>query len=231
MKINWIGGTILLTLFCLISLLCIGTMTTMLGNENEIMLLTVTQIGMWLIPALIFVWLFYDNFYDDLKLKNFGKRKDYMLFFLLYLVAIPFVYLFKEISEFIPFSESWIEYSRNTETKTKELVLRLLSEGKLKNLMAALLVMAVLPAICEEVFFRGVVLNNFIKSNVNIHLSVWISAILFSAVHLEVFGFLSRAILGAVFGYAFVRSKSLWIPIILHFLNNAVLVFGYYWSL
>jgi hypothetical protein len=67
-----------------------------------------------------------------------------------------------------------------------------------------------------------------IKRTSKIHLSVWLSAIFFSAIHLDFFGFFPRIMLGAVLGYAFVFSKSLWIPIVLHFLNNATIVVAYY---
>jgi membrane protease YdiL (CAAX protease family) len=229
-KIPFIGGTILLTLFCLAALLFVGVAALVLGSENEIILLVISQIGMWLIPALLFAFFFYENSWTDLNVKKFGKCADYGWFILLYLVALPLIGYLAEMSKCIPVPEFLIELSHKMETQTKELISRLISGGKIKDLLSALLVMAVLPAVCEEVFFRGVVLNNLLKRTVGIHLAVWISAILFSTVHFEVFGFLSRMLLGATLGYAFVYSKSLWLPIILHFLNNAALVFAYFFA-
>jgi membrane protease YdiL (CAAX protease family) len=229
-KINFIGGTILLTVFWLLGFLVFGIVAMVLGAENEVALLTASQIAVWLLPALLFATCFYHNFWADLNVKKFGKRTDYGWFILLYLITLPLVGYFAQISELFPFPESWIEFSRNVETQTKELILQFVSGKTTKGLISALLVMAVLPAICEEVLFRGVILNNLVKRNVGVHVAVWISAILFSAVHLEVLGFVSRTLMGATFGYAFVYSKSLWLPIILHFINNAILVFAYFFS-
>jgi membrane protease YdiL (CAAX protease family) len=223
-KIPFIGGTILLTLLWFVAFVFFGILTAALGDEHVFFQLTIVQIGMWLIPALLYVFCAYNNPLNDLKIKNFGKRADYGWFILVYLITLPLVGYFAEMSEYLPFPESWIESSRSAEAKTKELILQFVSDGTFKKLISALLVMAILPAICEEVFFRGVVLNNLVKRNVGIHLAVWISAILFSAVHFDALGFLSRTLLGAAFGYAFVYSKSLWLPIILHFLNNGFLV-------
>jgi len=228
MKIPFVGGTILLMLCVFSGLLFVGIPALIVGDENFVGLLIATQIGMWLLPALAYAFCCYEKPWDSMQVKVFGKRADYGLFVLLYLITLPLIGYLAEISEYIPFFESLKEASRATEARTKEFALQLVSGKTFKDLMLALLVMAVLPAICEEVFFRGVVLNNLVKRNFGIHLSVWLSAILFSAIHIEFLGFLSRVLVGAVLGYAFVYSKSLWLPIVLHFLNNAILVVAYF---
>jgi len=228
MKIPFIGGTILLALCMFLGFLLTGVTVLIIGSEKTVGFLIAAQVCMWLLPALAYAFCCYEKPWNSLQVKNLGKRADYGLFVLLYLIVLPLIAYFAEISEFIPFFESLKEASRAMEAKTKELVLQLVSGKTFKDLMLTLLVMAVLPAICEEVFFRGVVLNNLVKRNFGIHLSVWLSAVLFSAIHMEFLGFLSRVLIGAVLGYAFVYSKSLWLPIILHFLNNAILVVAYF---
>jgi membrane protease YdiL (CAAX protease family) len=87
---------------------------------------------------------------------------------------------------------------------------------------------AVIPAIGEELIFRGVfqkILNNLFKSG---HLAIWITAFVFSALHFQFFGFIPRFILGLVFGYLFFWGGTLWLPVISHFVNNAVPVIGAY---
>jgi membrane protease YdiL (CAAX protease family) len=87
---------------------------------------------------------------------------------------------------------------------------------------------AVIPALGEELIFRGVfqkIFHNLFKSD---HLAIWITAILFSAIHFQFFGFVPRLILGLVFGYLYFWSGTLWLPVISHFVNNAVPVAGAY---
>jgi membrane protease YdiL (CAAX protease family) len=85
-----------------------------------------------------------------------------------------------------------------------------------------------MAAVVEEFFFRGVLLQIFRKITNNYHWAVWIAAIIFSAVHAQFYGFVPRLLLGALLGYVFVFSGSLWIPIIVHFINNATGVLLYY---
>ena len=111
------------------------------------------------------------------------------------------------------------------------------SEGKAEHLTDSFLKMetpgdmvfnviliGLIPAIGEELFFRGVLQRIFGELFKNKHWSVWITAVIFSAVHLQFFGFVPRLLLGAMLGYLFLWSGSLWLPIIAHFVNNATAV-------
>jgi uncharacterized protein len=87
-----------------------------------------------------------------------------------------------------------------------------------------IVIIAILPAFGEELIFRGVlqkILTRLLKSG---NASVWITALVFSSLHLQFFGFLPRFILGLVYGYLFLWSRTLWLPILAHFVNNAVSV-------
>jgi len=81
-------------------------------------------------------------------------------------------------------------------------------------------VIAVLPAVGEELLFRGLIQKYAGKIFGNIHVAIWLTAVFFSAFHLQFFGFVPRMLLGAFFGYLFYFSGSLWYPIIAHFVNN-----------
>ena len=87
---------------------------------------------------------------------------------------------------------------------------------------------AVLPAIGEELLFRGVIQKIFINWTKNAHWGIWISAILFSAMHLQFYGFVPRMLLGVAFGYLLVWSGSMWLPIAAHFFNNGIAVIAMY---
>jgi hypothetical protein len=83
---------------------------------------------------------------------------------------------------------------------------------------------AFLAALGEELLFRGALLKMIYLSVKNVHVAVWISAFIFSAFHLQFYGFVPRMVLGLLFGYLFVWSGSLWIPIVLHFIFNGISV-------
>src|SRR5690606_26747624 len=97
-------------------------------------------------------------------------------------------------------------------------------------LLLNIFVMALLPAIAEEFYFRGTLLHILNRVFRNDHLSVWLVAIIFSAIHLQFYGFFPRVLLGAFFGYMLIWTKNIWIPAFAHFVNNAtvtVLAFVY----
>ncbi len=97
------------------------------------------------------------------------------------------------------------------------------------DLIYNLLIIALIPAIGEELLFRGLIQQLLKGMFNNVHLAVLFSAIFFSSMHMQFYGFLPRMILGMVLGYMFVWSGSLWLPIIAHFVNNAAtILFSYY---
>jgi len=66
------------------------------------------------------------------------------------------------------------------------------------------------------------------KAFKNVHVAIWTTAIIFSAIHFQFFGFLPRMLLGALFGYVLIYTGSIWMPVLAHFINNSVGVLGYY---
>lgn len=85
----------------------------------------------------------------------------------------------------------------------------------------ALIVVGVLAGVCEEFLFRGILQNEFYKGTQNIHVAIWASAFLFSAIHVQFFGFVPRMLLGALFGYLYYWSGNLAVPMFAHFTNNS----------
>ena len=97
------------------------------------------------------------------------------------------------------------------------------------DLLLNLFVIGFIAALSEEVFFRGALQRVLIEWTGSVHKGVWIAAVIFSAIHLQFYGFFPRMVLGAMLGYMFVWSGSLWIPIFAHFINNAVgVLLNYY---
>jgi membrane protease YdiL (CAAX protease family) len=82
----------------------------------------------------------------------------------------------------------------------------------------------ILAAFSEELFFRAVLQRNIIEWTGNVHVGIWVTGIIFSALHLEFFGFIPRILMGVYLGYLFVWSRSIWVPIFAHCLNNSLIV-------
>jgi membrane protease YdiL (CAAX protease family) len=95
-------------------------------------------------------------------------------------------------------------------------------------LVAAIIVIAVIPGVGEELVFRGFLQNLFKRIFKNDHVAIWVAAILFSAIHFQFYGFIPRMLLGALFGYLYVWSGNLIIPIVAHFMNNFVSLIALY---
>ena len=113
---------------------------------------------------------------------------------------------------------------RQLEELAEQLTQTLLSSDRIDILLANLLVVAMLAAITEECFFRGTLQRILARCHANPHVVIWTAAILFSAFHLQFYGFFPRMLLGAYFGYLLRWSRSIWLPIFTHFINNAVAV-------
>jgi membrane protease YdiL (CAAX protease family) len=91
---------------------------------------------------------------------------------------------------------------------------------KIGQLIIALIVVVLLPAVGEEVLFRGIIQRKLAQHWANVHVAIWVSAAIFSAIHFQFFGFLPRMILGALFGYLYYWSGRLSVAITAHFINN-----------
>lgn len=89
-------------------------------------------------------------------------------------------------------------------------------------LILNVLIIGVAAGLCEELLFRGAFLGLLFRTRLNKHVAIWLVAIVFSALHMQLFGFVPRMLLGAFFGYLLWWSDSLWLPVIAHVLNNTV---------
>jgi membrane protease YdiL (CAAX protease family) len=112
-------------------------------------------------------------------------------------------------------------WAQKKEWELKKLTKLLTTFKSTQDLLLAIVIIAVIPAIGEELLFRGILQNLFFKSTKNIHIAILTSAFVFSAIHLQLYGFLPRFILGILFGYLYWWTKNLTFPIIAHFFNNS----------
>jgi uncharacterized protein len=224
----WFQCFLLVTVFAFtyaLSILFVATVPGIRGQE------VVGAIGTMLLPALIFANLIYP---DPLRGAGFGPSSNgwyYLIAALIMLAAIPLVQALANWNEGLHLphqlagADAWI---RQTEKQIDELELDVLNMPTVPMLLVNLLVMGLLPAVCEEAFFRGVVQQLLVRATRRKHLSVWLGAILFSTMHLEFLGFFPRVLLGLVLGYLYIFSGSLWPSVLAHFVYNGSQVLYFY---
>jgi membrane protease YdiL (CAAX protease family) len=176
----------------------------------------------------------------DSPMKMLGVKKTEIMpqgFFyglLIFLVSYPAIAVIAQWNEQIVLPDTLKaveDWMRQMEDLAKEVTDLFLSRETVWDLILNVLIIAAAAAFVEEIFFRGA-LQQFIEKWLrNGHLAVWIGAFIFSAIHLQFYGFFPRLIMGVVLGYLFLYSRNLWIPILYHFVNNAaVVVITYFWG-
>lgn len=134
------------------------------------------------------------------------------------------------LTNYLPLPESWrISFDKWEEAYNRQ-VSAIISLKTGWDYFIALVVMAFLPALCEETLFRGGLQNFLTRGTNRPWLSIVIVSILFSLVHFSGYGFLSRLFLGVVLGAIFHYSGKLWLSIAAHFINNALAITIFYIS-
>lgn len=151
----------------------------------------------------------------------------------LMLVASPGINLLSYLNQqmTLPACFSGIEaWMQQQEEAAAVLTERFLLTDSIGIFIVNILLMALLPAMAEELTFRGVLQHLFTPRTCTRipHIAIWATAIVFSAIHCQFYGFIPRMLLGAVFGYALAWSGSLWLPMLMHFTNNALAVVVYF---
>ena len=180
----------------------------------------ISAICTFLLPSIAMAWTCSDNPRHYLSVKKITDGRIWILTLVCMFLFSPVINLLgllnkqMELPAFMAPIEEWM---RAQETLAEQLTTILLSSDSVWVILANLIVIAVTAGITEEFLFRGALQRVIGK---------WVAAILFSAFHLQFYGFLPRMILGAYFGYLLYWSKSIWIPVFAHFVNNAFAVIG-----
>ena len=199
--------------------------------------------SMFLLPPLCMAYLWSKSPLGWLKVKGErSKVKGEVLWAVaLMLVALPAINLLGYMNKqmVLPaFLEPLEQWMKTSEEGAKVLIEQFMNVTTFGGLIINILLMALLPAVAEELTFRGV-LQRLLTPRLlasspyrqTPHIAIWCSAILFSAIHMQFYGFVPRMLMGALFGYMLVWTGSLWIPILMHFTNNAVAVILYFIAL
>jgi len=185
---------------------------------------TLTSLGSFVIPPFILAFLFSLPGEDYLFLRKNNSSLTFFLVIGLMISAVPLINFLADLNSrmnFPSFLGTLEEWMKEKEKDAAALTKKFLDIKTTPELFFNLGMIALIPALGEELLFRGIVQRIFSDWAKNAHAGIWISAMLFSAMHLQFYGFIPRLLLGVLLGYMLVWSGSLWLPIVAHFFNNA----------
>lgn len=188
------------------------------------------SIGTFLVPALLFPKAI--GKFAPTYIKITQPFKAYYLLFapLLIIISMPMISWISELNQAIKFPASMADFEvsiRNMEDQAKKLTEILVITNSPAQFFMNLVVVALLPAIAEEFFFRGVLQNFARQCFYNPHIAIWFTAIVFSGIHGQFYGFIPRVVLGALLGYLYLYSGNIWVVVIAHFVNNGLALLGF----
>lgn len=210
----------------------IGTAVTLflaIGNNIDLLKLgqAISSTLMFVAPPLILY-----AFTRTQPMREIGFRKPNNAWMLLIGVALMFVSL-PLTNQLTTWNENmklgpafdWLEaLLQMMEETAGDITERMLQVDTIGGMLVNLLVVALIPAVGEELTFRGVLQQALHRGCKNAHVAVWLSAFIFSFIHFQFYGFLPRMFLGLILGYLFYYSSSLWTSILMHLVNNGTAV-------
>ena len=240
----WLG--LIFVMFSLtVLVIALITQGKQLSNINTLKWIQLLQtISLFLLPSLILAYLCAKAPWNWLQLDNKVNWTVLLWAIGIMLVALPAINLMSHWNQQMVLP-TWLsgveEWMKAKEAEAEWLTKQFMSVTTISGLLVNLLLMAVLPALSEEITFRGVLQrllicrhfpNNTLPFREGIgvgsHLSIWLTAIIFSAIHMQFYGFVPRMLIGALFGYMLVWTGSLWVPMLMHFVNNGMAVLLYF---
>ena len=225
----------LLLLLCLMLLGVIATSILLLfaPDGNLFAMLTMQDILAFILPAVVTMAIIYRRPFHVMGLDRAPSWLAITIVIVFYVISLPAMNWLVEMNKAMSLP-SWMagieQAMRTAEDNAAEVTQEMLNINSVGQLILCVLVVGVMAGLSEEMLFRGAMLRTMQDSRLGKHAVVWITAILFSAFHLQFYGFVPRMLLGVWLGYLFVWTGSLWVPIIAHTLNNSTVVLMSYLS-
>ncbi len=208
----------------------IGIITTKLGIDSTRAMRVATIIQdviIFILPAILTAMLITRTPATYLRIDKYSKLKNYLLVFATLIASIPMMNFIIEFNgslslpESLSEIESWMKESEEEAAKSIKIMF---GPTDFPNLIMSILIIGVLAGLSEELFFRGALQKILKGAPMNAHIAIWLTAFIFSAIHMQFYGFIPRMLLGAFFGYLVWWSGTLWLPIAAHIFNNTATV-------
>ena len=188
-------------------------------------------LGIFLLPAVICAWLFSDNYKEYLRIDQPIRLSVTVWTIISMIVVVPFLnwtYFLNQQMVFPEALKGLENWMKESEAAAERLTHLLLDTKNIPTIIFNILIVCVIAGASEEFMFRGLLQTFLGKAVRNPHLLIWTIAVLFSAIHLQFYGFITRMLLGAWLGYLMYYTKTIWIPVLAHFINNFISVGIYY---
>ena len=238
--IIWLG------IMAILTVLAMGVWMVIWGGSQSTESLKWLQflqtIGTFLLPPVLCAWM-WDEHHQPMAWLGLNKGANWQFFLIaigIMICAIPGINLLADLNgralDWLLAVSDWLlvigNWMKSMEESAALLTERFLAADNIGELLLNVGLMALLPAFSEEISFRGT-LQQIIyrqktaslqeqraKTDLGAHVAIWVTAFIFSAIHMQFYGFVPRMLMGAMFGYVFVWSGSLWIPIVMHFTSG-----------
>lgn len=182
------------------------------------------DIFIFIIPAITISFLFARNKLQYLQLTKIRNWKMFFIGAFTIVISIPLINYLGVLNQKIPLSD----FLQHMEQEADAIETAFEAHHTLADLFANLFVMALLAAFSEELFFRAGLQKLVIKMSKNVHVGIWITGAIFSAIHFQFSGFFPRMLLGVFLGYLYVWSGSIWVDVFAHFIFNGIqILFSY----
>ena len=187
--------------------------------------LFLSQLFSIFIPSVLFLYFLYPkNFFDRIKSKLPGDGAFFLYGIMFLLLSYPLIQFSAEINKVMPFA-NWLSSEGD---KISLLMKEILVMNGFGDFLVNIIIIALLPAVGEELMFRAGLQNELLDGIKNKDVAIILAAIIFSAFHLQFDGFLPRFFLGLILGYLYYWSGSIWLPIFVHFFNNSMIIVSAY---
>lgn len=186
-----------------------------------------SALGTFVLPAILFAKLFESEPISFLKLKKLPSINTVLATFILFFLANFVLNILVKAIYLVPFESfdiSFINQLLETEKQTENALKAFLEFTSPIYLVFVFIMMAVLPALGEELTFRGVFFNLFKRSANNVWVGIVLSAFLFALIHFQLHNFLAIFFMGALLAYVYYLSGNLWVSIAAHLFNNGMIV-------
>lgn len=221
-----------------ISLLYDGNLveaTSQPASHPEVRDILVLAQGLAALTGLVLIPWYYLRFFEQRQLSTLFKEiPTAKIIGLILIITMAFGLAISPITEWnahIQFP-SWTgglgEFFADMERQA-EVIVKLFTSNLTPSVFALVfIVVAIIPAVGEELVFRGMIQTELQRALGNPHAAIWIGAAIFSAFHFQFFGFFPRLLIGALLGYLYYWSGNLWLPMLAHFFNNGIQLVALY---
>lgn len=221
----------LISFLCLLAgAICVGAVTHGGMTTLTLRIATVVQdVVVFVLPSVFIAMKVADPPASLLAVDRWGGARMLILAMLTILFSIPLMNALVAWNESITLPDSlsdlelWLKRKEESAQGSVKILLGGVSIG---DLVVSMLIVSVLAAFSEELFFRGAMQRLLASGPLSPHAAIWLTAFIFSAFHMQFYGFFPRLLLGAYFGYLLWWTRSVWIPVIIHMVNNGIVVYA-----